>query len=121
MTKGKIIIIIIIHWKICREYGMDGLHKEWYDHIPTPVTTVAPPAQFYTINKSTQTELCQPTNRISSCDIIQCRRKKTPDSQRSRQKADAGNKDRNYSGHRGGSTGSLLATINKRKFKKDFE
>ena len=28
-------------WNICREYGMDGLPKEWYDHVPTPVTTVS--------------------------------------------------------------------------------
>ena len=32
-------------WNICREYGMNGLAKEWYDHIPTPITT----AGLYTV------------------------------------------------------------------------
>ena len=86
-----------VHWNICREYGMDGLPKEWYDHIPNPVTTVGPCTILYDQQIHTDGTVCQPTNRISSCGTKWCKlieasvpaEKDTPDdSQRRRQQAE---------------------------------
>ena len=54
------------HNKICREYGLDGLTKEWYDHIPNPVTTGSPCMILYDQQIHTDRTVCQLTNRISS-------------------------------------------------------
>ncbi|CAG7786598.1 unnamed protein product [Allacma fusca] len=85
---------------------------EWMDYPRSGTTTFQPRyrqkvhVQFRMINKSTLTELCQRTSRISSSGIMG-------------KNGDVGNKNRNDSGHRG-SIGSH-ATFNERKFKEDYE
>ncbi|EEB19129.1 reverse transcriptase, putative [Pediculus humanus corporis] len=50
-----------LHWSICREYGMDGLPKEWYNHIPSPVTTVGPCTVLY--DQQIHTDRTVPANK----------------------------------------------------------